>query len=93
MDHRYRGKLKFEGGNTSGDFHVEQCEPKPAKLGIGPYCVYYKDRVVKREQFQGACKNWIENLVDDHHEVARKIRKLQTEFAEKWQLPDFPESL
>lgn len=93
MDHRYRGKLKFERGNTFGGFNVEQCEPKPAKLGIGPYCVYYKDRVVIREQFQGECKKRIENLVYDHHRVARKIRNLQAEFVEKRQLTDFPESL
>ncbi len=93
MVHRYSGNLMFDWGNTIGEFYVEQCEPKPAKAGIGPYCVIYKSKGVRREKFHGECKYWLENLVNDHREVARQIRKLQTEFVEKWQLPDFPESL
>lgn len=93
MYHRYTGELTFKWGKFYGPFQVEQCEPKPAKLGVGPYCVRYKDQVIYRDQFQGVCKTWIENLVNDHHEVARKIRKLRTEFVDEWQLPEFPESL
>lgn len=93
MDHRYRGNLKFEEGYVYKNFQVKQCEPKPAKLGIGPYCVYYKGQLVKQEKYHGDCKYWIEELVNDHRQVTREIQKLQSEFIEKWQLPDFPEDL
>ncbi len=93
MYHRYTGELKFKWGRIYGPFYIEQCEPKPEKLGVGPYCVFHKDQIVHRDQFKRPCRDWIENLVNDHHEVTRKIRKLQTELAEKWQLPEFPESL
>ena len=93
MNHRYTGELTFKMRKNYGPFQVDQSEPKPEKLGVGPYCVYYKDQVVHQEQFQGDCKDWVVDLVDDHRQLTRKIQELKSEFIKKWQLTDFPDNL
>lgn len=84
--------LTLEGNSSYKDFFIGQAEPKPEKLGVGPYILMYKNETILRKIRHGECRDELEKLVREKWNIDRRLKKLQDEFCEKWKLSGWPET-
>ena len=89
---RSRRFVKLRWHRYYKDFSIQQADPKPKKLGVGPYVLLYKERIILRKPRHSGCHDELEKLVQEKRQLDADVKKMKQKFCEKWGLKDFPES-
>lgn len=71
---------------------IKQANPSVLKLGVGPYHLIYKNKELVRYQCLRECRQHLSNIVSEKWALDSQIKALKKQFAEKWNLTDYPES-